>query len=118
MREVASFSHISVCMAGARTTVALVASRSAERTSLARPRAYLAIRSAVAGATTISSAHRPSVVWTIPPGAGSGKRSETTACPVSAEKVSGPTNSVAARVMTTRTSAPAWVRRRATSTVL
>ena len=49
--------------------IGLVASSSAERTSLAKPRAYLAIRSAVAGATTMSSAHRPREVWTISPGA-------------------------------------------------
>ena len=118
MRAVASFSHISVCIAGAMTTGARVARRSAESTSSARPRAYLAMASAVAGATTTRSAERPREVWAISGGAGSGNRSVTTGCPVSVEKVIGPTKRVAARVMTTRTSAPAWVRRRASSTTL
>ena len=52
---VAGCSHISVCIAGAIATLALVASNTFIRRSSAIPAAYLAIKLAVAGATTIRS---------------------------------------------------------------
>ena len=53
---VAGWNHISVCIAGATTTFALVANRTFKSRSSAIPAAYLAKNAAVAGATTIRSA--------------------------------------------------------------
>ena len=59
----AGCSHISVCMAGHTTTGAAVAIRVVVSRSSAKPAAYRASRSAVAGATTTRSARWPSRVW-------------------------------------------------------
>ncbi len=81
------------------------------------PDAYRAMRSAVAGATTIASAHWPSRVCGI--GSPSSPNSEVLAgWAASALNVSGVTNWVAASVSTGATSHPASVRRRQTSTAL
>ncbi len=64
-RWVAAFSHIRTFIAGAISTGLSVASRVVEARSSARPLAALAIRSAVAGATTIRSAERDSSIWPI-----------------------------------------------------
>ena len=58
LRRVAGCDHIFGFMAGAISTGLSVASSTAEARSLARPLASLAIRSAVAGATTMRSASR------------------------------------------------------------
>ena len=58
-------SHIRTFIAGAISTFLSVASRAVEARSLASPFASLAIRSAVAGATTTRSALRDSWIWPI-----------------------------------------------------
>ena len=58
-------SHIRTFIAGAISTGLSVASSAVEARSLARPFAILAIRSAVAGATTTRSAARDSSIWPI-----------------------------------------------------
>jgi hypothetical protein len=65
LRWVAGCSHIRTFMAGAISTGLSVASRVVEARSPARPLAALAIRSAVAGATTTRSAERDSSIWPI-----------------------------------------------------
>ena len=64
-RRVAGCSHMRTFMAGAISTGLSVASRVVEARSSARPLAALAIRSAVAGATTTRSAERDSSMWPI-----------------------------------------------------
>ena len=65
LRWVAGCSHIRTFIAGAINTGLSVASRVVEARSPARPLAALAIRSAVAGATTTRSAERDSSMWPI-----------------------------------------------------
>jgi hypothetical protein len=69
------------------------------------------MKSAVAGATTMAWASRASLMWSSARPAS--MRAVCTGRPVRASKVIGPTNSVAARVITTSTSAPSSARRRA-----
>ena len=64
-RCVAACRHIRTFMAGAISTGLSVASRVVEARSPANPCAALAIRSAVAGATTTRSAERDSSIWPI-----------------------------------------------------
>ncbi len=64
-RWVAGCSHMRTFMAGAISTALSVASRVVEARSSAWPLAALAIRSAVAGATTTRSAERDSSMWPI-----------------------------------------------------
>ena len=63
LRRVAGCVHIFGFIAGAISTYLSVASSTVEARSLARPSASLAIRSAVAGATTIKSASRDRRIW-------------------------------------------------------
>jgi hypothetical protein len=63
LRRVAGWDHIAGFMAGAISTGLLVASRTVEARSPARPFAIFAIRSAVAGATQIRSQSRASLMW-------------------------------------------------------
>ena len=62
---VAAWFHIRTFIAGAISTGLSVASKVVEARSSARPAAALAIRSAVAGATTTRSAERDSSIWPI-----------------------------------------------------
>ncbi len=71
----------------------------------------------MAGATTTASAQAPSSTWISPAYPGS-QRSVTAGCPVIPVNVTAPTNRVAASVITTRTSAPAFTRARTSSTDL
>ncbi len=99
---VAGCSHISVCMAGAKTTGHRAVSRVAVSRSSARPHAAFASRSAVAGATTTRSACCPirtCGTWSTPV-----HTSLATDLPESAAQVGAPTNSRAAAVGTTVTS--------------
>ncbi len=63
LATVAGFCHISLCMAGAITTGALLASTVLPRRSSTRPVASFAIVFAVAGAMTIRSAAWPMATW-------------------------------------------------------
>ena len=99
-------------IAGAINTGVSVANSKVEARSFAAPVAILAIRSAVAGATTTRSATRLS--WICPISASSPKsnRSRYSFCPASAETDKGVTNSSPARVSTGVTTAPRSRRRR------
>src|SRR3954468_17038724 len=113
---VAGCSHISVCMAGTKTTGQEAVSRVAVSRSSARPMAARASRSAVAGATTTRSACCPIRTW-----ATSGTSDQTsvvTGLPDSASKVAAPTKCNAPGVGTTRTSCPASVNARSTKAAL
>jgi hypothetical protein len=112
----AACSHISVCMAGASSTGARVASSVAVRRSSEIPAAYLPMSLAVAGATSTRSADCPSRVWGM--GSGPSKREVRAGSEARAEKVSGPTKRVASSVRTGATWAPASTSRRQTSTAL
>ena len=109
-RSVATFSsvaglvHIRVCMAGARTTGAVVIRMVAVSRSSARPVARRASRSADAGATTTSSAHSP--ISTCSTAAGSSKTPVLTGRPVTAARAGAPMKRSAASVATVRTSCP------------
>ena len=65
LRWVAGCSHMRTFIAGASNTRLSVASNTVLARSLAMPAASLAIRSAVAGATTTRSALRDSSIWPI-----------------------------------------------------
>ena len=78
----------------------------------------LDMKSALAGATRMASAQRASSIWPIAASAPVSSKSVATGLPDRAWKVSGVTNSVAERVMTTRTSAPSSRRRRTISALL
>ena len=86
---VAGCSHISVCMAGAKTTGQRAVSSVLVSRSSARPWAALASMSAVAGATTTRSAPCPmrtcGTSWT------SSQTSVETGWPESADQVAAPT---------------------------
>ena len=113
---VAGCSHISVCIAGANTTGQRAVSSVLVSRSSASPWAAFAIRSAVAGATTTSSASWPirtcGTSWT------SAHTSVLTGLPDSAAHVGAPTNSSAAAVGTTVTSWPDSVNSRSSSQAL
>ena len=114
---VAGCCHISVCMAGAISTGQPPAiSRVLVRRSLAWPVAARASRSAVAGATTISSASWPRRTWLTV--CTSSKTLLLTGCPDSASHVATPTKRVAASVGMTVTSWPASVKSRRSDATL
>ena len=116
LARVAACSHISVCIAGARTTGHRAVSSVLVSRSSARPCAALAIRSAVAGATTTRSADWP--IRTCGTSCTSSHTSAETGLPDSAAHVGAPTNLRAAAVGTTVTSWPDSVRRRSSSQAL
>ena len=91
---VAGCSHISVCIAGAKTTGQRAVSRVLVSRSSARPWAARASRSAVAGATTTRSAAWP--IRTCGTSWASVQTSVETGLPDSAAQVAAPTNSSAA----------------------
>ncbi len=113
---VAGCSHISVCIAGAKTTGQRAVRRVLVRRSSASPWAALASMSAVAGATTTRSASWPirtcGTSWT------SCQTSSETGWPESADQVAAPTKCSEAAVGTTRTSCPDSVSRRSSSHAL
>ena len=84
----------------------------------AMPLAILPRVLAVAGAITIASAHTPRSTWLFHEPLRSSKNSESTAGPVSVESVRGAINSLAAGVITTCTSAPAFTRSLAKTALL
>ena len=102
LARVAACSHISVCIAGAKTTGQWAVSRVEVSRSSARPVAARASRSAVAGATITRSACWPSRTcgtWCT-----SSKTDVCTGLPDRAAQVAAPTNSSAAAVGITVTS--------------
>ena len=109
---VAGLAHICVCMAGARTTGAVVVRIVAVSMSSARPAAMRASRSAEAGATRTSSAHSP--VPTCSTAAGSSKTPVRTGPPLTAARAGAPMKRRAASVATARTSWPRARRSRMT----
>ncbi len=122
--RVAGCSHMFVFIAGARMTRPVKAKYMVVRKSSAMPWANFASRSAVAGATT-----RASLSWATwmcstalervsSPPVCAAKRLVTTLRPVRAAKVSGRTNSCAARVITTCTAKPRCSSNRANSAAL
>ena len=100
----AGLSHISTFIAGATSNGQLRATQTGESRSSARPWASLAMKSAVAGATTIASMPRESSMCGMLFGTLASHRSVATGLPVSAWKVAAATNFVAASVIATRTS--------------
>ena len=94
-----------MCIAGHRTTGALVASSVADSRSPEIPEAYAPISFAVAGATNTRSASCPSVVCGI--GSSSSHRDDLTGSDAKALNVTSPTNFFAAAVMIGETNAPA-----------
>ncbi len=99
-------------------TGAFVARYSELRKSSAMPAANLPMMFAVAGATSSSWIDEASAMCSMSAFAPRSNWLVITRCRVMASKVSGPTNSVAARVITTVTSWPAFCRPRTTSTAL
>ena len=97
LRRVAGCSHIRGFIAGATRTGRSVASSTVEARSSACPPAILAMRSAVAGATTMRSASRASLMWPTSNSVAGSNRSVNTRSPESAPADSGVTNSCAAR---------------------
>lgn len=114
---VAGFCHMCTFMAGARSKGAMVARAAEVRQSSAMPQAIFAMTSAVQGHTTNTSAHSPSSIWGMDE-RGHVKRSVATGTEVSPSNVAVPTKRVAASVMVTRTSQPAFCRPRHTSAAL
>ena len=116
LARVAGCSHISVCIAGAKTTGQRAVSNVLVSRSSARPWAALAIRSAVAGATTTRSAPCPIRTW------GTSwtevHTSAATGLPDRADQVGAPTNSRAEAVGTTVTSWPDSLNLRSSSQAL
>ncbi len=102
-------------MAGANATFARVASSTVVTISSAIPTAALAITSAVAGAITIASALSASLICPISDSCVSENVSVATGLALSVCSVSGVMNSVALRVIITRTFAPALTSRRTSS---
>ena len=95
-----------------------IASSVAVTTSSAAPVRSRAIKSAVAGAITATSAQSASAMWPAASSCWASNRSVDGGVPVSAWKVSAVTNRWAAGVSATRTSAPALPHSRATSHAL
>ena len=102
-------------IAGANATFARVASSTVVTMSSAIPTAALAIRSAVAGAITIASALSASLMWPISDSCVRENVSVATGFELSVWSVSGVMNSVALRVIMTRTIAPELTSRRTSS---
>ncbi len=113
---VAGCSHISVCIAGAKTTGQRAVSSVFVSRSSASPWAALASMSAVAGATTTRSAPWPmrtcGTSWTV------SHTSVEAGFPDRAAQVASPTKFREAAVGTTRTSCPDSVSRRSSSHAL
>ena len=105
-------------IAGAMSTGLSVASRTVEARSLAMPQAAFAIRSAVAGATTIRPAARDSSIWPICVSSVSEKRSSCAFSPASAETDMGVTNSSPAFVSKGMTATPRFFSSRMSSSDL
>ena len=115
---VAAFSHMAWFIAGATARAAVVARQSVANRSSASPWAIRARKSALAGATRTRSAQRASSICPIAASC-SGSNSRTlTGWPDKACKVIGVMNSVAAGVITTRTSACSLRNRRTSSAAL
>ncbi len=114
--RVAGCSHISVCIAGAKTTGQRAVSRVFVSRSSARPWAAFASRSAVAGATITRSACWP--IRTCGTSCTPDQTSVETGWPERASQVGAPTNRRAEAVGTTRTSWPDSVSRRSSSQAL
>ena len=116
LARVAACSHISVCIAGAKTTGQRAVSSVLVRRSSASPCAAFASRSAVAGATITRSACWPIRTW----GTASTpvQTSVGTALPESADQVAAPTNLSADSVGTTVTSCPDSVKSLSSSQAL
>ena len=116
---VAGCSHMLVFMAGAMTTV-LPKARIMEVSRLsATPLAIFARVFAVAGAITMMSASWASSTWVIFESTRNSLTwSRRTGACDRVSKVMGPTNWMAARVMMTRTSMPAFCNRRSSSAAL
>ena len=104
---VAALLHISRFIAGATAIGRSLARHSVVSRSLAMPAARRARKSALAGATRMASGQRASSIWPIAASAWGSNRLVRTWRPDSAWKVSAPTNSCAASVIATCTSAPA-----------
>ena len=118
LRRVAGWSHIRTFIDGATSTGVSVASSRVEARSSARPCASFAIRSAVAGATTIRSATRDNWICPISASSVRSNSAEYTRSPASAATDSGVTNCVAATVSTGVTAAPRSRSRRIRSSAL
>ena len=118
LRRVAACSHMRGFIAGAISTGRSVASSTAEARSSAWPPAILAIRSAVAGATTTRSVSRASRMWPTSSSLAVSNRSVNVRVPASAPAASGVMNSCAAAVSTQRTAAPRSFSRRIRSSDL
>ncbi len=115
----ALLAHIFSFIAGATSQRrGAMASNVAAATSSAWPMRKRAIRFAVAGATTASSAQSASAMCPAASSCSAENRSDATADPVSAWNVSAVTNRCAAGVSAHRTWAPPFTSRRATSHAL
>ena len=112
------FSHIRQFMAGAKMTLPAAAHTVVVSRSSQMPPATLPIILAVAATTTITSPNSASAMCSISIAGISPNVSHATSLPDRARSVASPTNSVAFRVTTTRTSASAWRRRLMTSHAL
>ncbi len=106
LRCVAALLHICRFIAGATSSGQSRARHSVDSRSSAMPCASLAMKSAVAGATTIASASRESSMCPMALAAPESHRSVSTGLPESAWKVIGAMNCVAASVITTSTAMP------------
>ncbi len=116
LATVAGCSHISVCMAGAITTGAPVASSVPVSRSLAMPAAARANTSAVAGTITTRSASWPRRTWfTVSTASNTPVR---TGLPLSASQVAMPTNCSEASVGITSTWWPASLNSRSSKAAL
>ncbi len=118
LRCVAAFSHISTFIAGASMSGQRRARHSADSRSSASPCATFAMKSALAGATTMRSRSRESSMCAMLSATRLSHRSVHTGCPDSACIVTGVMNRVAASVMATRTSTPARASSRTSSAAL
>ena len=118
LRWVAGCSHIRGFIAGATSIGRSVASSTAQARSSAWPPAILASRSAVAGATTIRSASRASLMWPTSNSVVGSNRSVNARSAESALADRGVMNSRAARVRMQRTASPRSFSRRMRSSDL
>ena len=96
LRRVAGWAHMAGFMAGRQQHRRAGGEQDGRGEIVARPVAIFAIRSAVAGATTISAASRARRMWPTSCSSSRSKRSVKTVPPVSAPTESGVTNSCAA----------------------
>ena len=103
LRCVAGCCHMRTFIAGAIRIGRVVASSTVEARSSAWPPAILAMRLAVAGATTTRSASRASRIWPISASSSRSNRSVWLRSPESAEAASGVTNCCAPAVRMQRT---------------